>query len=69
MEQAIIFCRTKLDCDNLEEFLSAKGYACLCLHGSRNPKERAENLQRFKVSWRKGGRIPIIGLLALRVGI
>uniref|UniRef100_A0A915EMP5 ATP-dependent RNA helicase DDX1 n=1 Tax=Ditylenchus dipsaci TaxID=166011 RepID=A0A915EMP5_9BILA len=48
MEQAIIFCRTKVDCDNLEKFLSSKGYACLCLHGDRNPVERAKNLQRFR---------------------
>ena len=25
MDQAIIFCRTKLDCDNMERYLIAKG--------------------------------------------
>ena len=25
MDQAIIFCRTKLDCDNLEQHIIAKG--------------------------------------------
>jgi len=25
MDQAIIFCRTKLDCDNLERYLGEKG--------------------------------------------
>ena len=50
-EQCIVFCRTKLDCDNLERFLnkldSAK-YACTCLHGDRKAHERAANLQLFK---------------------
>ncbi|KAI1708674.1 DEAD/DEAH box helicase domain-containing protein [Ditylenchus destructor] len=48
MKQCIIFCRTKLDCDNLENFLTAKGYSCLCLHGDRNATERSKNLERFK---------------------
>lgn len=54
MDQAIIFCRTKLDCDNLESYLktqeSKKGeFSCVCLHGDRRPQERTNNLQKFKV--------------------
>ncbi|XP_033114338.1 ATP-dependent RNA helicase DDX1-like [Anneissia japonica] len=59
MDQAIIFCRTKLDCDNVEKFLIKHGggprptmpdskFSCVCLHGDRRPQERRENLQRFK---------------------
>jgi len=48
MKQAIIFCRTKLDCDNLETFLKSRDYTCLCLHGDRDPTERARNLLKFK---------------------
>ncbi|XP_065839715.1 ATP-dependent RNA helicase DDX1-like [Oscarella lobularis] len=57
MDQAILFCRTKLDCDNLERYLislsgGAKGmvneYSCVCLHGDRRPQERRDNLQKFK---------------------
>ena len=31
MDQAIIFCRTKLDCDNIEKYLLAKGNRMLHL--------------------------------------
>ncbi|XP_052873297.1 ATP-dependent RNA helicase Ddx1 [Anopheles cruzii] len=51
MDRAIIFCRTKLDCDNLERYLRQVGgqkYSCVCLHGDRNPKERKANLEKFK---------------------
>lgn len=51
IDQAIIFCRTKLDCDNLERYLNmrdAKKYTCVCLHGDRPPQERNSNLQAFK---------------------
>uniref|UniRef100_A0A2M4AMX9 ATP-dependent RNA helicase n=1 Tax=Anopheles triannulatus TaxID=58253 RepID=A0A2M4AMX9_9DIPT len=51
MDRAIIFCRTKLDCDNMERYLrqvSAQKYSCVCLHGDRSPKERKENLEQFK---------------------
>lgn len=50
MEKCIIFCRTKLDCDNLEKYfnrLDKKKYSCVCLHGDRN-HERRENLDKFK---------------------
>ena len=49
MEQCLIFCRTKVDCDNLEAYLSAVGHlSCVCLHSDRKPQERSENLQKFK---------------------
>lgn len=51
MEQALFFCRTKLDCDNLERFLKSSGnqYAsCVCLHGDRSAQERKANLDAFK---------------------
>lgn len=51
MDRAIVFCRTKLDCDNLERFLKnvdEKKYSCVCLHGDRNPNERKSNLEAFK---------------------
>lgn len=56
IDQAIIFCRTKIDCDNLENYLVLKGqsagnknqYSCVCLHADRSPAERASNLEMFK---------------------
>uniref|UniRef100_F6WNZ3 ATP-dependent RNA helicase n=1 Tax=Equus caballus TaxID=9796 RepID=F6WNZ3_HORSE len=58
MDQAIIFCRTKIDCDNLEQYFMQQGggpdkkghqFSCVCLHGDRKPHERKQNLERFKV--------------------
>ncbi|GAA30140.2 ATP-dependent RNA helicase DDX1 [Clonorchis sinensis] len=57
MDRALIFCRTKLDCDNLEQYFVSLGggpnrrdsqFSCVCLHGDRNPAERKANLQKFK---------------------
>ncbi|KAJ1528368.1 hypothetical protein ONE63_006786 [Megalurothrips usitatus] len=57
MDKALIFCRTKLDCDNLEKYFNQLGggpnnpsnpYSCVCLHGDRKPQERKENLETFK---------------------
>ncbi|XP_076629609.1 ATP-dependent RNA helicase Ddx1 [Colletes latitarsis] len=51
MDRAIIFCRTKLDCDNLERYLKQTGgnqFSCVCLHGDRKPAERKSNLEKFK---------------------
>ncbi|EFN80062.1 ATP-dependent RNA helicase Ddx1 [Harpegnathos saltator] len=51
MDRALIFCRTKLDCDNLERFLRQSGsqqLSCVCLHGDRKPAERKANLEKFK---------------------
>ncbi len=54
MDYGLIFCRTKLDCDNMERFLMQhsvgdRRIACVCLHGDRKPQERRDNLQKFKV--------------------
>uniref|UniRef100_UPI00358FAECF ATP-dependent RNA helicase DDX1 n=1 Tax=Myxine glutinosa TaxID=7769 RepID=UPI00358FAECF len=57
MDQAIIFCRTKLDCDNLERLFIQLGggsdkkdhqFSCVCLHSDRKPPERKTNLESFK---------------------
>ncbi|KAL4711857.1 hypothetical protein ACJJTC_006026 [Scirpophaga incertulas] len=50
MERALLFCRTKLDCDNLERYLKSFGneFPCVCLHGDRKPNERKHNLDQFK---------------------
>ncbi|KAL3318297.1 ATP-dependent RNA helicase ddx1 [Cichlidogyrus casuarinus] len=58
MDKAIIFCRTKLDCDNLEQkFVSLGGgpnaaknskFSCVCLHSDRSTQERKANFDRFK---------------------
>lgn len=56
IDQAIIFCRTKLDCDNLEKYLNQIGrlknnadrYSCICMHADRSANERSVNLNTFK---------------------
>uniref|UniRef100_A0A023GNS0 ATP-dependent RNA helicase n=1 Tax=Amblyomma triste TaxID=251400 RepID=A0A023GNS0_AMBTT len=55
MDQGIIFCRTKLDCDNLENYLNHLGsrgrdnpFSCVCLHSDRKAQERQANLEKFK---------------------
>jgi ATP-dependent RNA helicase DDX1 len=64
MAQAIIFCRTNVDCDNLENFLIAVGggqkwrpgqekgkenpYSCCVLAGGRTQDERRRNLDAFR---------------------
>uniref|UniRef100_A0A146LC82 ATP-dependent RNA helicase n=2 Tax=Lygus hesperus TaxID=30085 RepID=A0A146LC82_LYGHE len=57
IDRAIIFCRTKLDCDNLERYLKllSRGcnprenpFSCVCLHGDRKPQERKSNYESFK---------------------
>ena len=57
MDHGMIFCRTKIDCDNLERFFNSIGggpknpnnqFSCVCLHGDRKPNERKENLEMFK---------------------
>ncbi|KAG8445665.1 hypothetical protein GDO86_010444 [Hymenochirus boettgeri] len=59
MDQAIVFCRTKLDCDNMEQYFIQQGggpdkkghqFSCVCLHSDRKPHERKQNLERFKKS-------------------
>eukprot|EP00002_Diphylleia_rotans_P018870 TRINITY_DN364_c0_g2_i1.p1 TRINITY_DN364_c0_g2~~TRINITY_DN364_c0_g2_i1.p1 ORF type:complete len:740 (-),score=147.31 TRINITY_DN364_c0_g2_i1:388-2607(-) len=64
MDQCMIFCRTRLDCDNLKMYLDQIGggvkfsgkmergianpYACVVLHSGLSPKMRQDNLQAFK---------------------
>ena len=62
MDQALVFCRTNFDCDNLERFfndLTASGagkrkreivspYSCLVLAGQRSLDERRAALKAFK---------------------
>ena len=64
MTQALIFCRTNLDCDHLEAFLNRAGggkayrgkaekgvenpYSCVVLAGMRSMDERRRNLAAFK---------------------
>lgn len=55
MPQGILFCRTKLDCDNLEKFLNnmnkqgnSDRFTCVRLHSSLSQRERFENLEHFK---------------------
>ncbi|XP_052229582.1 ATP-dependent RNA helicase DDX1-like isoform X2 [Dreissena polymorpha] len=51
MDRALIFCRTKVDCDNMEKYLQLRGqgkFSCVCLHADRKPQERKDNLQKFK---------------------
>jgi len=53
MDHGIIFCRTKLDCDNLERHFRSlpdfrTHFSCVCLHGDRKPQERKANLEKFK---------------------
>ncbi|XP_014244665.1 ATP-dependent RNA helicase Ddx1 [Cimex lectularius] len=56
IDRAIIFCRTKIDCDNMEKYLKTMGsgmgknnpFSCVCLHGDRKPQERKSNYEAFK---------------------
>jgi ATP-dependent RNA helicase DDX1 len=64
MSQCMIFCRTNLDCDNLESFLCLRGggskfrerkesgkeheYSCAVLGGMRSMEERRRNLEAFR---------------------
>jgi len=48
MVKAMIFCRTRLDCDNLMSFLNSKGHSSTCLYGGKDTKERAMSIQKFK---------------------
>ena len=63
MDQGMIFCRTKLDCDNMEQYFKNLGYGsdfATCLHGDRKPAERKANLERFK-----SGKIKVMMVVEL----
>jgi len=55
MDQVLIFCRTNLDCDLMEQFLRKSGgggmtdkYTCRVLAGMRSVQERRKSLEEFK---------------------
>lgn len=64
MSQCLVFCRTNVDCNNLEDYLNRLGgtkgyggkmetgkenpYSCVVLAGMRNQDERRANLEAFK---------------------
>mmetsp|Transcript_93661 Transcript_93661/g.270613 ORF Transcript_93661/g.270613 Transcript_93661/m.270613 type:complete len:871 (-) Transcript_93661:206-2818(-) len=64
MAQCLVFCRTNVDCNNLEDYLNRLGgtkgyggkmetgkenpYSCVVLAGMRNQDERRSNLESFK---------------------
>merc|ERR1712048_295649 len=64
MSQCLVFCRTNVDCDNMEAYLNSLGgtkgyggkmetgkenpYSCVVLAGMRDQTERRNNLEAFK---------------------
>ncbi|EFP11767.1 hypothetical protein CRE_26736 [Caenorhabditis remanei] len=48
MDKAIIFCRTKQQCDHMEHFLRQNNFTAACLHGDRSAEERQSSLEGFK---------------------
>ncbi|CAI2350141.1 unnamed protein product [Caenorhabditis sp. 36 PRJEB53466] len=48
MDKAIIFCRTKQQCDHMEHFLHQNNLTAACLHGDRSAEERQNSLEGFK---------------------
>lgn len=48
MDKAIIFCRTKQQCDHMEKFLHQNNLTAACLHGDRSAEERQSSLDGFK---------------------
>jgi len=64
MSQCLVFCRTNIDCNNLESYMckldgarkhrgkfesgKENPYSCVVLAGARQQRERAENLEAFK---------------------
>jgi ATP-dependent RNA helicase DDX1 len=57
MDQALIFCRTRVDCDNLESYLIelsggsrcvTQKYSCCTLHSGKQGSQRKDNYQAFK---------------------
>lgn len=48
ISRAIVFCRTKRDCDELATALQARGYLAEAIHGDLNQVQRNRVLARFK---------------------
>ena len=47
-ETCMIFCNTKLAVDQIQKFLTKKGYASKALHGDIPQSKRMKNIQQFK---------------------
>jgi ATP-independent RNA helicase DbpA len=46
-ETTLIFCNTKLDCQELADVLAGRGFAALAIHGDLEQREREQVLARF----------------------
>jgi ATP-independent RNA helicase DbpA len=46
-ESTVIFCNTKIDCNDLLEYLLSKGFDALTLHGDLEQRDREQVLLRF----------------------
>jgi len=46
-ESTLVFCNTKLDCQELADFLKERGFAALAIHGDLEQRERDQVLVRF----------------------
>ena len=47
-EQALVFCNTKIDCQNVEQHLSKSGFDVCALHGDLEQRDRDEAMVRFQ---------------------
>ena len=47
-ESCIIFCNTRIAVDQVQRFLTNKGYACQVLHGDIPQAKRTNTMQQFK---------------------
>ena len=47
-EQALVFCNTKIDCQNVEQHLSKAGFDVCALHGDLEQRDRDEAMVRFQ---------------------
>jgi ATP-independent RNA helicase DbpA len=47
-EQALVFCNTKIDCQNVEQHLAKAGFDVCALHGDLEQRDRDEAMVRFQ---------------------
>lgn len=47
-EQALIFCKTRLECSDLTEAFSVRGFNAAALHGDLSQQERNHTMERFR---------------------
>jgi ATP-independent RNA helicase DbpA len=47
-EQALVFCNTKIDCQNVEQHLTKAGFDVCALHGDLEQRDRDEAMVRFQ---------------------